>query len=72
MGWIILGVIVLIIGLLLWFPIRVGVSSGEGVLPFGSSCCSIPSASSPKRKRRKRPGRRSGESAGRLEKTGKS
>ena len=30
MGWIILGVIVLIIGLLLWFPIRVGVSSGEG------------------------------------------
>lgn len=30
MGWIILGVIALIIGLLLWFPIRVGVSSGEG------------------------------------------
>lgn len=30
MGWIILGIIALVIGILLWFPIRVGLSSGEG------------------------------------------
>ena len=30
MGWMILGIIALIIGMLLWFPIRIGLSSGEG------------------------------------------
>ncbi len=30
MGWIILGVIALIIGLFLWFPVRIGAAYGEG------------------------------------------